>query len=173
LQSLLDERQQEFVDVIYSEVFDNAADLMVDPFGNYLCQKLMEKCNDQQVCAFKIFALRLLAGVFVFFVFLGAGWSILTQNPKKETELAAINPTLPHSPHFEKPILQTVRAGNEELMVCVCVCFQQIVEFIAQVSDSLVSISLNIHGTRAVQKLIDCVDRPHQIQVRHSCFIIF
>eukprot|EP00299_Pterocystis_sp_00344_P016482 c8271_g1_i2.p1 GENE.c8271_g1_i2~~c8271_g1_i2.p1 ORF type:complete len:435 (-),score=59.09 c8271_g1_i2:152-1456(-) len=88
LQSLLDESQQSFVDVIYIEVFDNAAELMVDPFGNYLCQKLMEKCTDQQR-----------------------------------------------------------------------------VEFIKQVSYSLVNISLNIHGTRAVQKLIDCVDRPHQIEM--------
>jgi hypothetical protein len=88
LQSLLDD-DPIFVDVIFCEVFSNASDLMIDPFGNYLCQKLMEKCTPMQR-----------------------------------------------------------------------------VEFIHEVSAALFDISLNIHGTRAVQKLIDCVDMPHQIEVR-------
>eukprot|EP00301_Raphidiophrys_heterophryoidea_P019312 c426_g1_i1.p1 GENE.c426_g1_i1~~c426_g1_i1.p1 ORF type:complete len:712 (+),score=112.32 c426_g1_i1:137-2272(+) len=88
LQSLLDEGSLEFTNVIFGEVLAQASTLMVDPFGNYLCQKLVEKCDDEQR-----------------------------------------------------------------------------VRFIGAVSSSLVHISLNIHGTRAVQKVIDCVEKPEQIEM--------
>lgn len=34
---------------IYREALDNIVELMVDPFGNYLCQKLMEVCTSEQI----------------------------------------------------------------------------------------------------------------------------
>jgi hypothetical protein len=61
---------------------------MIDPFGNYLCQKMLEKCNDEQ---------------------------------------------------------RTM-----------------IVEIVAP---ELVQIALNMHGTRAVQKLIEYLSTPEQVYV--------
>ena len=61
---------------------------LIDPFGNYLCQKLLEHCNDKQ-----------------------------------------------------------------RLMI------------VEKVAPNLVSISKNMHGTRAVQKMIECLSSPAQVQL--------
>lgn len=36
------------VAMIYQEIHAHFVDLMTDPFGNYLCQKLLERCDDTQ-----------------------------------------------------------------------------------------------------------------------------
>merc|ERR1712137_1446747 len=46
LQRKLDENSNEAVGIIFDEVYDHMVDLMTDPFGNYLCQKLMEHCDE-------------------------------------------------------------------------------------------------------------------------------
>ena len=100
------------VEIIYDEVYDYMVELMtgmslslswflsqwkdlisylsnrVDPFGNYLCQKLIEHCNEQQ-------------------------------------QLLIVQKVAPH----------------------------------------LVDISKNMHGTRAVQKMIECLCTPSQVQL--------
>lgn len=48
LQRKLEERDPQAIQIIFSEVFDHITELMTDPFGNYLCQKLLEFCNEEQ-----------------------------------------------------------------------------------------------------------------------------
>ncbi|KAI0218586.1 hypothetical protein L0F63_004795 [Massospora cicadina] len=48
LQKKLEERKPYQTQVIFQEVSATFVELMTDPFGNYLCQKLMEHCNDTQ-----------------------------------------------------------------------------------------------------------------------------
>lgn len=86
LQKKLDEGNEEIVQIIYGETFDYLADLMVDPFGNYLCQKLVEKID-----------------------------------PSRRSEI------------------------------------------ILSVAPSLATIAMNMHGTRAVQKVIELVSSPDDI----------
>lgn len=74
--------------IIFDEVLPHISELMSDPFGNYLCQKLIEKCTVEQRTA-----------------------------------------------------------------------------LIRGVSNSLVKISKNIHGTRAVQKTIELVSSPNEVKV--------
>ena len=88
LQRLLDEQRVGVVDVVYEETFPHLNELMTDPFGNYLCQKLIEHCSEQQ---------RL---------------SILSK-----------------------------------------------------VASDVVSISLNLHGTRAVQKLVESISSPRETEL--------
>jgi hypothetical protein len=88
LQKKLDERIPANVDMIFAETHMHAAELMIDPFGNYLCQKLLEHCNEDQ--RFKI---------------------------------------------------------------------------VKNVAPELVNISLNMHGTRAVQKMIEYLHTPEQIKL--------
>jgi len=76
------------VEIIFNEVYDYMVELMTDPFGNYLCQKLIEHCNEQQ-------------------------------------QLLIVQKVAPH----------------------------------------LVDISKNMHGTRAVQKMIECLCTPSQVQL--------
>lgn len=86
LQGELDTRNEETVEIIYNGSKKFFAELMSDPFGNYLCQKLLETCNDAQ-----------------------------------RTELVKL------------------------------------------VAPTIVTISLNQHGTRAVQKLLDYLTLPLQV----------
>ncbi|KAG1749610.1 ARM repeat-containing protein [Suillus paluster] len=86
LQKKLEEGVAEHRDMIFRETFGHFADLMTDPFGNYLCQKLLEFSTDDQ-----------------------------------------------------------------RNVIC---------ESVAQ---DLVNISLNMHGTRAVQKMIDFLSTRRQI----------
>jgi len=88
LQKKLDEDAETTTNIIFSEVIDFLVELMIDPFGNYLCQKLLEHCN-----------------------------------PKQRLEI------------------------------------------VKTVANDLVSISKNMHGTRAVQKMIDQLNSPEEIQL--------
>ena len=36
------------VATVFEEVLENIVELMVDPFGNYLVQKLLDRCSEQQ-----------------------------------------------------------------------------------------------------------------------------
>jgi hypothetical protein len=86
LQKKLEEGNPSYRDMIFTETFSHFAELMTDPFGNYLCQKMLEYCTDEQ----------------------------------------------------------------RNLIV-------------ESVAPDLVNISLNMHGTRAVQKTIDFLSTPRQI----------
>jgi hypothetical protein len=88
LQKKLDEMNTQTVDIIFNEVYPHFAELMTDPFGNYLCQKLLEHCQEKQ---------RLL--------------------------------------------------------------------LIESVANDLVRISQNMHGTRAVQKMIECLKSGAEIRL--------
>ncbi|KAG0787117.1 hypothetical protein G6F57_009003 [Rhizopus arrhizus] len=35
-------------DLIFNELYSHFNELMIDPFGNYFCQKLLDKCTDEQ-----------------------------------------------------------------------------------------------------------------------------
>jgi len=90
LQKKLEEKEKNYeaVNMIFDEVYDHMVELMTDPFGNYLCQKLIEHCDEQQ-----------------------------------------------------------------QLLI------------VQKVSPKLVEISKNMHGTRAVQKMIECLCTPSQVQL--------
>lgn len=48
LQRKLKEQKESDILIIFDEVKDHFQELMVDPFGNYLCQRLVENCSDEQ-----------------------------------------------------------------------------------------------------------------------------
>ncbi|KAG9201897.1 hypothetical protein G6514_005315 [Epicoccum nigrum] len=48
LQKKLEERNAEYLQIIFDETAPHVVELMTDPFGNYLCQKLLEFANDEQ-----------------------------------------------------------------------------------------------------------------------------
>lgn len=48
MQRKLEEGNAAHTQIIFSETCPNIIELMTDPFGNYLCQKLFEHCEDEQ-----------------------------------------------------------------------------------------------------------------------------
>ncbi|CAJ0644204.1 4205_t:CDS:10 [Entrophospora sp. SA101] len=46
LQRKLEENNQKYIETIYNEVNGHFVELITDPFGNYLCQKLFEHCDE-------------------------------------------------------------------------------------------------------------------------------
>ncbi|CAJ1963495.1 unnamed protein product [Sphenostylis stenocarpa] len=48
LQRMFDEGAPEDVQVIFSEIIDHVVELMMNPFGNYLMQKLLDVCDEEQ-----------------------------------------------------------------------------------------------------------------------------
>lgn len=48
LQKVLDDRNETEIEVIFNETKDHITELMTDLFGNYLCQKLLERVNSEQ-----------------------------------------------------------------------------------------------------------------------------
>jgi hypothetical protein len=85
LQKKLEEGDPAHRDMIFNETLGHFPELMTDPFGNYLCQKLLEYSSDEQ-----------------------------------------------------------------RSVIC------------DSVANDLVGISLNMHGTRAVQKMVDFLAQPRQ-----------
>ena len=48
LQRIFDEGTPQDVQIIFNEIVNHVVELMVNPFGNYLMQKLLEVCSEEQ-----------------------------------------------------------------------------------------------------------------------------
>ena len=48
LQKWLDQKEPYVTTLIFDQILPHFADLIIDPFGNYLCQKLAETCSYHQ-----------------------------------------------------------------------------------------------------------------------------
>ncbi|KAI4337704.1 hypothetical protein L6164_016088 [Bauhinia variegata] len=91
LQRIVDEGTSEAMQIVFDGIIHNVVDLMIDPFGNYLVQKLLDVCGEEMK--------------------------------------------------------------------------SQIVFMVTEEPGQLVKISLNTHGTRVVQKLIDTLNTRQQISL--------
>lgn len=48
LQRKFDEGGASAIAAVFPEILDNLIELMTDPFGNYLTQKLLDRCSEEQ-----------------------------------------------------------------------------------------------------------------------------
>ncbi len=47
-QRKFDEGGASAIAIVFKELLENVVELMVDPFGNYLIQKLLDRCSEEQ-----------------------------------------------------------------------------------------------------------------------------
>ena len=57
LQRKFDEGGPAAIQAVLPEVLEHLIDLMMDPFGNYLIQKLLDRCSEEQRLAVRRFLL--------------------------------------------------------------------------------------------------------------------
>lgn len=55
LQRKFDEGGASAIAQVFPEILDNLIDLMTDPFGNYLTQKLLDRCSEEQRLQVQLF----------------------------------------------------------------------------------------------------------------------
>ncbi|XP_024979054.1 pumilio homolog 12-like [Cynara cardunculus var. scolymus] len=48
LQKIFDDGNPQHVQIVFNEIIGHVVELMINPFGNYLMQKLLEVCNEEQ-----------------------------------------------------------------------------------------------------------------------------
>ena len=152
LQRKFDETGAEAVDICFDEIIAEVVDLMMDPFGNYLVQKLLECCSDDQ----RMGVLRAMAqvrhaevkdsssaegGVSSF------DKEAAKKGEDKETDDSAGATDAGSSKGGGAKRGVTDKGGKEP----------------GDGVPELVSVALNTHGTRAVQKLVETLRTPEQV----------
>ena len=67
LQRKFDEAGPAAVSLVLPEVLANLVELMMDPFGNYLVQKMLDRCNEEQRLEVRriTWALRIFLGAII------------------------------------------------------------------------------------------------------------
>ncbi|CAK0855322.1 unnamed protein product, partial [Prorocentrum cordatum] len=145
------EGNSEVVNRIFNEVLTNCVDLMMDPFGNYLCQKLMEICSYRQLellmeksCAHLVRISLNLHGARVV-----------------QKLIDAVSKT-PHAPRLvamlQGAVVQMSQDpnGNHVVNKCLEALPAECHSFVFQaVAASVVDVASHRHGCRIVQRCID------------------
>ena len=134
LQRKFDEDGVEAVDSCFPEILDEVVDLMMDPFGNYLVQKLLECCVDEQ----RVKILKAVA-------------KTDEDDLRDEKSSDGSEKDEQDDGSDAKPSITLPYDNNSGTSL--------------QIMPHLVSVALNTHGTRAVQKLVETLKTPTQIDI--------
>jgi pumilio RNA-binding family len=137
LQRKFDEEGEEAVNLCFEEIIAEVVDLMMDPFGNYLVQKLLECCSDEQ----RMGMLRAVAKV--------RGENDSDAENDKDADAADKDASDEKKEDEKKPAVAKPSSslGSKD----------------GDGVPELVSVALNTHGTRAVQKLVETLRTPEQV----------
>uniref|UniRef100_A0A7S0XE80 PUM-HD domain-containing protein n=1 Tax=Mantoniella antarctica TaxID=81844 RepID=A0A7S0XE80_9CHLO len=149
LQRKFDEEGVEAVDLCFDEIIAEVVELMMDPFGNYLVQKLLECCSDEQ----RMGVLSAVAQVRGEDDAAAAkeGAASASKDADKDTEDNGSGAGAARVD--ESKIGGRARRGSGD-------------RGSKEPGDGmpeLVSVALNTHGTRAVQKLVETLRTPEQV----------
>jgi len=161
LQQRLDEGGAEATAAIFSEVLSHCVDLMMDPFGNYLCQKLMETCgpSDLELILDKVCGMP---GALVKI-------ALNMHGARAVQKLIDVVKGTPYVPRLVSALEGSVAAltkdanGNHVVQRCLEALPQQAHGFIFRsVAEEILDVATHRHGCRIVQRCIDAaygVDR--------------
>jgi hypothetical protein len=167
LQQKLEEGNAEVTRAILSEVLAHIVDLMMDPFGNYLCQKLMEISSPAEL----ELMLENVCGALVQI-------SLNMHGARAAQKLVDVVGSTPsHVPRLVAALEGAVTMlakdtnGNHVVQKCIEVLPPEMLLFIFQIiAQEIVDLSSHRHGCRIVQRCVDVAQGPARWQlIRAIC----
>ncbi|XP_023529396.1 pumilio homolog 12-like isoform X1 [Cucurbita pepo subsp. pepo] len=123
------------IEKIFNEIIDHVVDLMVDPFGNYLVQKLLEVCNEDQRMKF----LRR-----------------ITQN---HGEIILVSCDM-HGTRAVQKVIETLKTQEQVFMI------------VSSLKSGMVTLMKNVNGNHVAQHCLDYLMPSSEVlfdAVRNSC----
>lgn len=154
LQRQLEYNDENFVASILDEVIDHLVTLMTDPFGNYLCQKLMTVCNSEQLG-------RIIKGAEKDFLSI-----CLNMHGTRAIQKLIEVVTEPEHISFVTSVLSTAVVdlvndlnGNHVIQKCLISLKSEDCEFIYEaMNDNCVYLATHRHGCCVMQRCIDAAN---------------
>ncbi|KAK2198231.1 bifunctional Pumilio RNA-binding repeat/Armadillo-like helical/Pumilio [Babesia duncani] len=157
LQRLLEFKDPILISTIVEEVLDNLFDLMTDPFGNYLCQKLMGVCNQEQIA-------KIISAVGPDFVKIGLNM----HGTRAVQRLLEVLTTPDHIEKVTKALSHGVvdlvndLNGNHIIQKCLFVLSNENCGFIYKaINEKCVQVATHRHGCCVMQR---CIDAANAVQ---------
>lgn len=166
LQKKLEEKIPYQTQIIFQEVSKIFVNLMTDPFGNYLCQKLMEYCSASQ-----LIYLALLSSPFLLQVALNShgtrtlqkmldfSYSSLDEAP---TAIVILTQSL------QNHVIELIKdlSGNHVIQKCLIVLPPELNQFIFDsISSNVMDVATHRHGCCVIQRCMENASEHQQRQL--------
>ncbi|XP_022725606.1 putative pumilio homolog 7, chloroplastic isoform X2 [Durio zibethinus] len=141
LQRVFDEGTQQDVQIIFKEIIDHVVELMMNPFGNYLMQKLLDVCNEEQ------------------------RKQILLMVSEEPGQLVRISLNT-HGTRVVQKLIETLKTR------------QQISLVISALEPGFLSLIKDLNGNHVVQRCLQCLsseDNKHCVDIathQHGCCVL-
>lgn len=120
IQSVFDEENPQHVEMVFNETIGHVNELMVNPFGNYLMQKLLEVCNEEQrLC-------------------------ILMEVTREPTELVHISLNT-HGTRAVQKLIETLKTRKQIKMV------------ISALEPGFLALIKDLNGNHVIQRCLQCL----------------
>ncbi|XP_071741607.1 putative pumilio homolog 8, chloroplastic [Rutidosis leptorrhynchoides] len=119
IQSVFDEDNQGHVEMVFNETIGHVNELMINPFGNYLMQRLLEVCNEEQrIC-------------------------ILMEVTREPRELVHISLN-PHGTRAVQKLIETLKTRKQIKMV------------ISALEPGFLALIKDLNGNHVIQRCLQC-----------------
>lgn len=151
MQRKLEDGAPGHIEIIFSETCPHIVELMTDPFGNYLCQKLFEHCNDEQRSALIETAAHALPAI----ALNQHGTRALQKMIEHLRTDGQVNTIISSLAHKVVDLVQDLN-GNHVIQKCLQVLGAERCQFIYDsVGEACVIVGTHRHGCCVLQRCID------------------
>lgn len=151
MQRKLEDGAPGHIEIIFSETCPHIIELMTDPFGNYLCQKLFEHCNDEQRSALIETAAPALPAI----ALNQHGTRALQKMIEHLRTDGQVNTIIQSLAHKVVDLVQDLN-GNHVIQKCLQVLGAERCQFIYDsVGEACVIVGTHRHGCCVLQRCID------------------
>lgn len=149
------------IEMIFNETCPHIIELMTDPFGNYLCQKLFEHCDDEQRSALIQTAAPALPAI----ALNQHGTRALQKMIEHLRTEGQVNTIIQSLAHKVVDLVQDLN-GNHVIQKCLQVLGAETCQFIYDsVGQACVIVGTHRHGCCVLQRCIDHAQGPQRDQL--------